>query len=135
MWYYNGVVVEDLEDLDFVPVGMVYLITNSQNGKKYIGKKIFKNQIKRKTKKTKRSKIIKKDSNWKDYYGSSPSLTADVDKFGKESFRREILHLCKNKSAMAYLEAKEQFLREVLETAEYYNEHIMCRVRKANIKL
>jgi hypothetical protein len=53
---------------------------------------------------------------------------------GHESFTREILHLCQSKGECGYLEAKEQFIRGVMETDDYYNSWIMVRVRKSHIK-
>jgi hypothetical protein len=132
MWLYNGLVVE--EDILEGYVGFVYLITNQIDGRKYIGKKILKNRRRVKVKAKTRRKTKITDSNWREYYGSSPSLSTDIDKLGIDIFTREILHLCKTKSDMAYLEAKEQFSRGCLETHDYYNEHIMVRVRKANLK-
>jgi hypothetical protein len=52
--------------------GFVYLITNLENGKKYIGKKTF--WERRKDRKTGRRK--KKESNWRDYFGSCDELIA-----------------------------------------------------------
>jgi hypothetical protein len=49
-------------------------------------------------------------------------------------FSREIIHLCKSKGVCGYLEAKEQFNRNVLENDDYYNTWIMVRVRKSHIK-
>lgn len=136
-WLYQGSVVNALpEDC----VGFVYLITNITNNRKYIGKKLAKfskttykvvkqkNGIKKK--KRIRSKI---DSDWQEYYGSSPELSKDVELLGKDSFTREILHFCKSKSACSYLEAKEQFDRKVLESLDYYNGHIQVRVHGSHI--
>jgi hypothetical protein len=121
-------------------VGFVYLITNNLTGRKYIGKKLSKFskttyktvKLKNGTKKKKkiRSKI---DSDWQEYYGSSPNLTADVEKLGKENFTRQILHYCKSKAETSYIEAREQFDRKVLETDEYYNGHIQVRVHGSHI--
>ena len=131
-WLFNSnpVLDEDVENY----CGFVYLITNILNGRKYIGKKIFKNKQRIKVKAKTRRKIKIKDSGWREYYGSSPTLQEDIKKFGESNFRRDILFFCKNKSEMAYIEAREQFLRRCLETNEYYNEHIMVRVRKSNLK-
>jgi hypothetical protein len=136
-WYYQGTVVEELpEDC----VGFVYIITNTTSGRKYIGKKLAKFskttyktvKLKNGTKKKKkiRSKI---DSDWQEYYGSSPNLTKDIDTLGKAHFHREILHYCSSKSQTSYLEAKEQFERKVLETEDYYNGHIQVRVHGSHI--
>lgn len=136
-WEYQGVTVNELpEDC----VGFVYIITNILTGRKYIGKKLAKfskttyKMVKLKNGTKKRKKIKSKiDSDWQEYYGSSPNLTADIDKLGKENFKREILHYCNSKSQTSYLEAKEQFLRQVLESDDYYNGHIQVRVHGSHI--
>ena len=137
MWIYQNQTVEELpEDC----VGFVYLITNLTNNRKYIGKKLAKFsktayktvKLKNGTKKKKkiRSKI---DSDWRDYYGSSPELTKDVTLVGKENFSREILYYCKSKAETSYIEAREQFDRKVLESDNYYNGHIQVRVHGSHI--
>ena len=137
-WTYQGQVVNELpEDC----VGFVYCITNITSGRQYIGKKLAKFskttyktvKLKNGTKKKKkiRSKI---DSDWQEYYGSSPNLTADINTLGKENFSREILYYCKSKAETSYIEAREQFDRKVLESNEYYNGHIQVRVHGSHIK-
>ena len=112
--------------------GFVYIITNLSNNKKYIGKKFFYSS---KTKQVKgKKKKIKVSSDWENYYGSNSELQNEVEKLGKEMFKREIIHLCKSKGVCGYLEAKEQFNRNVLESDDYYNTWIMVRVRKSHIK-
>ena len=137
MWTYNNVEVTEIAD-DIV--GFVYLITNLTNGRMYIGKKLAKFskttvktvKLKNGTKKKKkvRSKV---DSDWRDYYGSSIELSADVNSLGKENFKREILHYCNSKAACSYIEAREQFERKVLESKDYYNGHIQCRIHGSHI--
>ena len=112
--------------------GFVYIITNLSNNKKYIGKKFFYSS---KTKQVKgKKKKVKVFSDWENYYGSNSELKNDVETLGKELFSREIIHLCKSKGAAGYLEAKEQFNRNVLESDDYYNTWIMVRVRKSHLK-
>lgn len=129
MWFFNN---ESIEQIPEGMVGYVYLITNLVNNRKYIGKKNFyftkTKQVKGKKKRT------KVESDWKDYYGSNKELQADVDKFGKESFKREILKLCKTKGEFGYYEAKYQFDNNVLESDDYYNSWIMVRVHKKHLK-
>jgi hypothetical protein len=122
-------------------VGFVYQITNNLSGRKYIGKKLAKfskttyKTVKQKNGIKKRKKIRTKiDSDWREYYGSSPELTADVITLGTENFTREILYYCKSKSECSYIEAREQFSRRVLESADYYNGHIQVRVHGSHIK-
>jgi len=57
-----------------------------------------------------------------------------VLQLGHDKFNSEILHLCQSKGECGYLEAKEQFVRGVMETDDYYNTWIMVRVRKSHIK-
>ena len=137
-WYYQNQLVESLPE---ECVGFVYLITNSTTGRKYIGKKLAKFskttyktvKLKNGTKKKKRirSKI---DSDWREYYGSSPELTKDVVVLGTENFAREILFYCKSKAECSYIEAREQFSRRVLESNDYYNGHIQVRVHGSHIR-
>jgi Putative endonuclease segE, GIY-YIG domain len=113
-------------------IGFVYEITNLTSGKKYIGKKLFHSA---RTKQVKgKKKRYKVSSDWQDYYGSNEELKNDVTHLGKENFNRIILHLCKSKGECSYLEAKEQFSRNVMESDDYYNTWIMVRVRKSHIK-
>lgn len=129
-WTYNN--TEFTEDLIGDNYGFVYQITNLANNKKYIGKKFF---YSTKTKQVKgKKKKLKVSSDWQTYYGSSDTLKQDVLQYGLECFKREIIHLCKSKGECGYLEAKEQFTNNVLESDDYYNTWIMVRVRKSHIK-
>jgi putative transposon-encoded protein len=109
--------------------------------KKYIGKKLF--QFKRTKTKTvtlkdgtkKKKKIhTKVDSDWRTYFGSSDALLSDLESIGVEHFRREILHFCTSKASCSYIEAQEQFARNVLESDVYYNNQIMVRVHGNHIR-
>lgn len=129
-WKYNN---KDFTEDDIGDnYGFVYLITNKVTGKKYIGKKFFYSS---KTKQVKgKKKRFKVSSDWQTYYGSNAELQKDVIIHGKENFDREILHLCLTKGTAGYLEAKEQFVKGVLESDDYYNTWIMVRVRDSHIK-
>lgn len=136
-WLYNNQLIETLPD---DCVGFVYLITNNLSGRKYIGKKLAKfskttqRTVKLKNGTKKKKKIRSKvDSDWREYYGSSPELTSDIEKLGTENFTREILYYCKSKSECSYIEAREQFSRKVLESLDYYNGHIQVRVHGSHI--
>jgi hypothetical protein len=127
MWLYNNVEFNDIGEY----VGFVYLITNLTNDRKYIGKKNF-YFSKTKTVKGKR-KRTKVESDWKDYYGSNKELQEDVERLGSYNFKREILRLCKSKGEFSYFEAKYQFEKNVLETDEYYNSWISCKIHKKHL--
>jgi hypothetical protein len=125
-WTYKGDIVESIPD---EYEGFVYLITNKTTQQKYIGKKLAKFKTTKpplKGKKNKRRGY--KESDWKEYWGSSDRLQADVDAQGPNNFTREILYLCKGRGEMSYLEAREQFERRVLERDDYYNGIINVRV-------
>ena len=131
MWTYEEKTVEELpEDV----VGFVYQITNTTNGKMYIGKKLARFRRSRPPLKGRKNKRrYKVDSDWRDYYGSSDDLTIDINRLGKDKFKREILFYCKSKAELSYVEAREQFSRKVLETDDYYNGHIRVRVHGKGI--
>jgi len=138
MWHYQGTPVNELPD---DTVGFVYLITNVTTGKMYVGKKLAKfskttyKVVKLKNGTKKRKKIRSKiNSDWQQYYGSSPNLTEDINQQGTDNFKREILYYCKSKSECSYIEAREQFSRRVLESDDYYNGHIQVRVHGSHIK-
>jgi len=130
-WTYQGKPIEQLpEDCE----GFVYLITNTTNGKMYVGKKLAKFK---KTRPPLKGRINKRrskvESDWRDYWGSSDHLLADVAQLGEDKFTREVLYICKSRGVMSYLEAREQFERRVLESDDYYNGIINVRVGGSRI--
>jgi hypothetical protein len=92
-WTYQGNIIDEL------PEGceaFVYLITNKVNGMMYVGKKLAKFKVTKKPLKGKKNKRRStKESDWREYYGSSDRLNADVAALGADKFTREILYLCK----------------------------------------
>ena len=76
-WTYQGKLVEEIPE---GYVGFVYLITNLTDNRKYIGKKLAQFKVTKKPLKGKKNKRRStKESDWKDYWGSSPSLIEDDD--------------------------------------------------------
>ncbi len=133
MWLYNDKEIGDDEIEGYS--SFVYIITNLENGKKYIGKKIFTSVQRKKVKGKTRRKKVEKESNWKSYFGSNIQLLGDVEKLGQDRFRREIIKLCKTRGTASYWEAKLQMQYEVLEKPDdFYNEWIMCKVHRTHIK-
>ena len=130
-WTYQGNEITNMpEDV----VGFVYLITNTTNGRMYIGKKLAEFKKARPPLKGRVNKRrYKVESDWKEYFGSSDALNEDIEKLGKDKFKREILFYCKSKAELSYIEAREQFARKVLETDDYYNGHIRVRIHGSGI--
>ena len=101
-------------------VGFVYVIFSQNTGRFYIGRKYF-YSLRRKKGATRRQK---KESNWKDYYGSNEVLLQEISEQGKENYQRIILSLHTTKGDVNYEEVKQQFLCNVLEDDKYYNDNI-----------
>ena len=130
-WTYQG---NPVEELPAESEGFVCFITNLTNSIKYVGKKLARFKTSKpplKGKKNRRRGSV--ESDWRDYWGSNDHLNADVKQLGKEKFSREILFFCSSRGLMSYLEAKEQFDRQVLFTDEYYNGIINLRVGSSKI--
>ena len=131
MWLHED---KQFEEIPEKAVGFVYIITNTTTGKKYIGKKLFTRSKSRQVK-GKRKKFTV-ESDWREYYGSNKELLHDVETHGRESFRRDIVHICYSRGQCSYYEAKLQFQYGVLENPElFYNDWIMCRVHRKHLKL
>jgi len=136
-WLYQDTPIETLPE---ECVGFVYLITCNLTGRKYIGKKLAKfskttyKTVKQKNGIKKRKKIRSKiDSDWREYWSSSDELKKDIVSLGQDNFTREILFYCKSKSECTYIEARTQFERKVLESDDYYNGQISCRIHGSHI--
>jgi len=103
---------------------------------KYIGKKNFFSKVTKaplKGKKRKRRSI--KESDWKTYCGSSDAVKTLVEENGLDHFEREILHLCKSKGEMSYIEMREQIVRDVLlKPDEYLNGFVGGKIHRNHLK-
>ena len=126
-WIYEGTTFTSDDIGDYY--GFVYRITNTINGKSYIGRKYF--VQKRKPKGGKRK--VTSESDWKRYFGSSEELKQDIKRIGRSSFRREILSLHTTLGKVNYEETKQLFIHNVLMealddgTPKYYNSNILGR--------
>jgi hypothetical protein len=112
-WIYENKVFEPAQLEDWA--GFVYLITDLDNGKKYIGKKNFWSTRRLPPLKGKTRRRVKKlESDWRDYYGSNEEVKLLVEESGGKRFKREIIRLCKTKGEMSYL--TERFCLEMIIT-------------------
>ncbi len=131
MWIYKDHPIDSIDFTEFPT--FVYRITNLIDGRFYIG---YKQTYFTKTKQVnKRKRKVKVESDWKTYWSSSLELQADVARLGEDSFRREILYLCKSVSMASYLELREQIDHRVLERPnETYNGIVNARVSRMHLK-
>lgn len=157
-WIYQGKEINSIEDLPLEnqeSFGFVYNIVCS-NGKEYIGqKRLFterskvasakqvrekgKSSFRRKTIKSGKKKgelkyyeIVKKESNWLNYCGSSKKLTADIKK-NNLTFTKYILCFCSNKTLLNYTEHKNILCTNAMEEEKFYNDYTQIKVFKKNI--
>tara|TARA_B100000212_G_scaffold55397_1_gene36644 strand:+ start:169 stop:597 length:429 start_codon:yes stop_codon:yes gene_type:complete len=132
MWVYNDKEFNETPD-EFQ--GFVYMVTEKDTGKKYIGKKFFwKPKILPITKTRKRRVRTRAESDWREYYGSNKEVQSLVESKGKDNYKREILRLCRTKGECSYYEAKLQFQYDVLLSDEFYNEFIGCKIHAKHIR-
>jgi hypothetical protein len=140
IWEYDGV-----EKFPANCVGFVYKITNIKTGKFYIGRKSLYSNTKKKLTKTElaemlgpgrkpSSKIVTKESNWKDYWGSNKLILEEIKQGGATDFRREILKFCFNKKQLSYWEMHHQCVNEVLLTDKSYNDNIISRYFRRDLE-
>ena len=127
MWIYNN---EPFTEIPEKAIGFVYLITNTQNNKKYIGKKIF--HFSKTIQKNLKKKKVKVESDWKTYNGSNDDLNNDI-KINNPELKKEIIEICYSKSSLSYLEAYHQFTNNVLIDSTYYNNWISVRVTRKHL--
>jgi hypothetical protein len=82
----------------------------------------------------KRRRTVVKQSDWQEYFSSSDTIKALVEERGADTFHREILHLCRSKGELSYMEAKLQFDNDVLLRSDFYNGIIQCRINQSHVK-
>lgn len=126
-WIYNG---EPFTTAPEDAFGFVYLITNSNTGQKYIGKKQFWSLLTKKVKDRKNRVHYKKESDWKKYWSSCGELKEDLQCLGEGFFTREIICFCATKGELTYSEVEHQIKNDVLKAKmpdgrqAFYNRNI-----------
>jgi hypothetical protein len=138
MWSYKDKQIQSIEDVPSGAFGFIYLITHTPTGKFYIGKKqlfsernikLGKKELKeqlelKKPGRKPTKKLVKKESDWLQYWGSNSDLLLDIEICGKDKFKKEILIFTFNKKQNTYYEIKYQFIYDVLESQNCYNSNI-----------
>ena len=136
-WLYKNKEIECIEDLGENVFGFIYVTTHIPTGKKYLGKKSLYSTINKKLGKkelanqpitrgrSKTTKQITKESDWKTYYGSEEFIKDKIKNNLHSEFSREIIQLVPNKKLLTYFECKYQFIHSVLESDKWNNTNIL----------
>ncbi len=141
-WLYKNKEIEGIEDLGENVFGFIYVTTHIPTGKKYLGKKSLYSTINKKLGKkelanqpitrgrSKTTKQITKESDWKTYYGSEEFIKDKIKNNLHSEFSREIIQLVPTKKLLTYFECKYQFIYNVLESEEWINLSILGKFYK-----
>jgi len=127
MWLYENKEIESIEDMPDGTYGFVYEITHNQSGRKYIGKKVlYFNRTLPPLKGKKRKRKVVKESDWKNYFGSSKEIKEIISENRQSELQREILVYATSKKLLTYYETKFLFIKGVLEKEnKYINDNIL----------
>ena len=141
MWLHKDKIINKLEDFPEGTFGFAYIIKNLTNDKFYIGKKQILSKVNKKLGKkeiaalpiqrgrTPTKKLVVKESDWQNYWGSCKPLLNDVKTLGKDQFTREILMFCNSSKQLTYYEMMFQVKEDVL-FKDNYNDNILAKFHK-----
>lgn len=129
-WIYKGKPIESIEDIpDPKAIGFIYIIRQLSTGKKYIGRKLLTKSSRKTVKgKTKKSRT---ESDWKDYWSSSPELKQLIKDVGEQDFTREILVFVSSRGMLAYAEELSLYMVGALESDEWFNNNIRAKIYRS----
>lgn len=131
MWLFKGSELQD-SDIPGTAEGFIYLITYVPTGQRYLGRKLLTKAHRRQ----KNKKIIKSriESDWRDYWSSSPDIQRIIEEEGGTSnFVREILVFARSRGQLNYMEECLQYTLGVLESDEWLNSNIRAKAFKRNV--
>jgi hypothetical protein len=146
MWLYKDKLISTLEDIPEGVNGFIYITTHTPTGKKYLGKKSLYHTLNKKLGKkelleqpttrgrTKTTKQITKESDWKTYYGSEESIKKLIKDGKSHELSREIIHFTSTKKQLTYFECKYQFIYDVLEEDGWLNSNILGKFYKKDLE-
>jgi hypothetical protein len=127
-WTHQGRIINDISDFPENTIGFVYEVIHKPTGLKYIGKKVlYFNRTLPPLKGEKRKRKVVKESDWKNYHGSHPTIKQLLlETTNLQEFERKILKICRTSKELTYYECKYLFINEVLENRDnYINDNIL----------
>jgi hypothetical protein len=137
-WLYENKEIISLDDFPTDTFGYIYIVTHTPSEVSYLGKKSLYHNVKRKLTKKELAEmpvtrgrkvlteVVKKESDWKTYFGSAKPILALIKDGKQEEFTRQILQLVPNKKLLTYYECKYMFTHGVLENPDiWFNDNIL----------
>jgi hypothetical protein len=147
MWLYKEKVINSIDDFPTDTFGYIYIVTHTPSGVSYLGKKSLYHNVKRKLTKKELAEmpvtrgrkvlteVVKKESDWKTYFGSAKPILALIKDGKQEEFTRQILQLVPNKKLLTYYECKYLFIHGVLENPDkWFNDSILGKFYTSDFK-
>lgn len=130
-WIYNGKVLTD----DMIPskaMGFIYIICQKSTGHRYIGRKLL---TKAATKKINgKKKKLRAESDWRNYWSSSPKIKYWINQNGTDDFSREIIVFVSSKGMLAYAEEYALYTVGALESDQWINDNIRSKIYRSWVK-
>ena len=136
-WEYENKIIKSLEDFPENTFGFVYEIEFS-NKKRYVGSKFLHHKKTLKPlKNTKRKRKTTVESDWKTYIGSvkDENFLEEIKTNKIYPVKKIILKLCFSSKNLSYWETKYLFLKDCLENNNYYNNNILGKYYRKDLKL
>lgn len=143
-WNHEEIEISDINQMPEGTIGFIYVIMNEKTNKFYIGKKNIystrnialgkKALAERTDKRSSKKKKVIKESDWKTYMGSEPTLKEDIKIYGDSNFLRGILHFCSNKKSLTYQELRYQIIADCLNRDDCYNSNILGKFFREDTK-
>jgi len=132
-WTYLGKEILSEDDIPVdKPIGFIYIITQKSTGNRYLGRKLLtksKIKINKDTGKKRKSRI---QSDWLDYWSSSPKITSWIkDAGGTDDFKREIILFVTSKAELLYMEECLLYKCNAMLSNEWINDNIRSRIMKS----
>jgi hypothetical protein len=141
MWLYKNQEIKELTDMPELTFGFIYEVTHTPTNKKYLGRKqlisVQKKALGKKElalitdKRASKKKTVTKETDWKTYYGSNPTIKQMLKEGKHDEFTREILMFVPSKKLLTYYEDKYLYMNGVIEIGStYFNDNISGRFFK-----
>jgi hypothetical protein len=127
-WMYRD---KELIDENIPPkaLGFIYMLKQKSTGKKYIGRKLLTSAASKVV--NGKKKRVRKESDWRSYWSSSPSIKEYIKEHGTDDFTREILTFVSSKAELMYAEEYCLYLTDALLDSTWMNENIRAKVMRS----